>query len=103
METYMYLMSGSAEAAPRSYCTSRLHIVRLVSMAYTGLFGSFHFTPIAVTKNGKKVGYGIAYWKDTKLCLCTKHEVSETVKRFEKVRGNGRKTLEWWLIGTGEE
>lgn len=108
MESWDYLMSGSVQAAPQSYVTSSLKIIRRISQAFAVIHGEFKFSPIkVVNQDGKRYGYGLAFWRIDKngknqLCLFSKTSVHETAKRFEKSRGNGRKTLEWWLIGTDD-
>ena len=108
METYMYLMSGSTEAAPKSYVTSCLRIIRKVSGAFSARYGAFKYSPIRVLTADGERGYGIGYWRTdkkgkNKLCLVTEAQAHDTCKWLEKRNGNGKSCLEWWLVGTDKE
>lgn len=106
MKNSSYLMSGSTKAAPQSYVTTSLYIIRRISQAFTERYGEYKYSPIKVAnEKGKRTGYGIAFWKVDKngrnqLDLLTKKQVCSTVKWFEIRHNSGEAPPEWWLIDT---
>lgn len=100
--THGTLFHGSVESKSKTdYITESLNIVRQVSKAFESIEGAFHFSPVRVTENGRKAGYGICYWggKDgKKLCLVSVAKVCRTVRRYEE-RTHEHKDENWWIVG----
>ena len=81
MKVTDYLGSYTVEVTPKSYVTGQLTLIRQLSRQFADAYGICKYTPVAATKNGKRVGYGLSHWKDGKPVLVTMRDI-QRVQRF---------------------
>lgn len=80
MDASGYIMDGEVEAKKDSYVTGHISLIRSISKEFARRYGAFHYAIIKVTKNGKKVGYGLFYWKDKERVLVTMNDIQKIRK-----------------------